>query len=318
VQYGRHIQSVPRCALVVAAVGSLAGAATVQAAECAPPPAGTPAATAAAIEDRVVAAWLPRLQRRNGTFAEYVARKGEDARDHYGPAMLGAALVLYGQRTCRPAVTHAGLRAIDWASLNLPRKHGKLRTGVVFENLALAVAYAQASEGLAGDPVYEAMRHDWEARMRHMRYEVFPQRRTFYNWYLVETLTVAALLRSGLRSTVTGAILAHPTAARERITDYLNQQVREKAMAQITHFGDQEVLLLSDAPDNPPAYHEFSLALFAKSVALLGPDAEASARAVLDRMGRATWALMAPTATCRGSAARRSSRGRSRWQPPAC
>ena len=280
---------------MVAAVRYLAAAAPVRAADCAPnPPAGTPSAAAAAIEDRVVAAWLPNLQHRDGSFADYVARPSEDKRDHYGPAMLGAALVLYGLRTCRPTVTHAGLRAIDWATKHLPLRNGKLRTIVAFENVALAVAYEEASDRLAGDAVYAQVRRDWEGRLRHMRYEVYGHHRAFYNWYLVETLTVAALLRSGLHSTVPGAILTHPEAARARITNYLNTTVLQSAMFQITHFGDQEVLLLSDAPDNPPAYHEFSLALFSKSVALLGPDAETSARDVLDRMGRATWALMAP------------------------
>ena len=239
-------------------------------------------------------AWLPRFQHHNGNLDEYVGRKGEKARDHYGPAMFGAALVLYGLRTCRPDVTHAGLRAIHWASVNLPYRKGKLRTVVVFENLALAFAYEQASSALAGDVAYERMRRAWEARLRHMRYEVFGRGHKYYNWYLVETLTVAALLRTGLQSHVRGAILRHPDAARTMVTGFLNMVVGREARHQITHFGDQDVLLLSDAPDNPPAYHEFSLALFAKSVALLGPDAEASARAVLDMMGRATWALMAP------------------------
>jgi len=248
---------------------------------------------AAAIEDRVVAHWVPKLQHHDGRFEEYVSR-GEPERDHYGPAMFGAALVLYGLRTCSPAVTHAGLHAIHWASLHLPYRNGVLRPGVVFENLALAVAYEEASARLAGDPVYRSVRRDWEARMRHMRYEVFGTGRGFYNWYLVETLTVAALLRSGLHSNVPGAILTHRVGARHRITGYLNGTVRRKARAQVTHFGNQDVLLLSDAPANPPAYHEFSLALFAKAVALLGPGARESARTVLDRMGRATWALMAP------------------------
>jgi hypothetical protein len=115
-------------------------------------------------------------------------------------------------------VTHAGLHAIHWASRHLPYRKAKLRTGVVFENLALAVAYEEARDRLAGDSVYRSVRHDWEARLRHMRYEVFGGRRSFYNWYLVEAVTVAALVRSGLRSSVRGSILSHRVGARRRIS----------------------------------------------------------------------------------------------------
>ena len=293
--YGRPICTIPRSLLPFAAGLVLAAPGTARAASCPdPPPPGTLAATASDLADRIVDAWLPALANRNGTFQDYVAKPGEVKRDHYGPAMLGAALVLDGMRTCRSGVVHAGLRAIDWAALHPPLKDGSERPGVIFENLALAVAYQEAHGELAGDPVYEEVRPDWEARMRHMRFRVYGYGRAYYNWYLVETLTAAALLQSGLTSDVRGTILARPARSQNTITEYLNSVVLRKAGDQTTLFGPQAVLLLSDPPDNPPAYHEFSLALFAKSVALLGPDAEESARTVLDRMGRATWALMAP------------------------
>ena len=288
-----HPRRLPLAALVTSLVLVTPGAASAAAAICPQPAPGTASALAAQLAARTATAWLG-LEHDDGTFTDYLSRGGS-GRDHYGPAMLGAGLVLDGLRRCDPQVTHAGLRAIAWAAEHpWPARDGSEHRGVVFENLALAVAYAQARRDLADDATYAAMRSAWEARLEQMRFMVYGRGLDYYNWYLVETLTVAALLRSGLTSAVPGSILADPDAARATITSYLNSVVLAKAGEETTVFGDQALLLLSDPPDTPPAYHGLSLALFAKSVALLGSDAEASARAVLDRMGRATWGLMAP------------------------
>ncbi len=286
-----------------------------------PPPAGTPGAAAVSIADRVVKAWTrPGLQRSDGQFSDYILNTrgltNRSARDHYGPAMLGVALVLDGLRTRNRTVVLKGLNAVKWAANNPWRdtrdKWGDKSfeaQGIVFEDMALAVGYDEAWARLANDKAYRPYVVAWVTRLRKIRNRLYPKATTavegtrpYYNWFLVEGLAVAALWDlslSGpdhphLTSSSPGAVLAHPEAYVNDVVSYLNDHFGgDYTNFQVTHYGGLDLGLLSDPPENPPAYDILSLSLFSKIVAIVSDKIQAG-RKQLDELGLGAWALMAP------------------------
>jgi hypothetical protein len=105
------------------------------------------------------------------------------------------------------------------------------------------------------------------------------------NKHLVEVVAHLELLRSGLTSEASGAVLADPAAAAERVRFLLEERLPRARRGRTS-------MLLSDPPANPLAYHALSVGMLARACAL----APCSRRtlAVLDATRRASWVLTAP------------------------
>jgi hypothetical protein len=309
-----------RPALLIALFASLGGPSLARAADPPPPP-GSPAAQAISVTDRVVSAWTRKGQQKpDGEFLDYILDKpglaNRSARDHYGPAMLGVALVLDGLRTGTRSVVLKGLSAVRWAAKypwgdKRDPWHDKSyeAQGIVFEDMALSVGYDEAWAQLANDAAYKPYVDAWVARLKRIRNRLYPKAtiaaegtRPYYNWYLVEGLAVAALWDlslSGpdhphLASTYPGAVLAHPETYVTVVVDYLNSHFGgDHVNYQVTNYGGLYLGLLSDPPENPPAYDILSLALFSKIVAIVSTKIT-EGRTQLNQLGLGAWALMAP------------------------
>ncbi|MFA9272728.1 MAG: hypothetical protein ACEQSX_18660, partial [Baekduiaceae bacterium] len=246
---------------------------------------------AADLAQRITDTWLKR-QRPDGSFRDYVADPGGGRRDRYGPAMLAAGLLVEGLRTGRDDAIDAGLRATRFVLATGPPR--RLR---VFDEMGMAAAYAAASNGLADDPRFLRLRPRWHAWLRSVRpYNLLtnPPRigGRYYNWLLVEALGSLLTVKSGVRSTARGTVLADPAATR-RSVDHLVRDVLPAVGARNRRPSPLGTMaIVSDPPCNPPAYHAFSIGLIGQLVDLTG--AGPRARALLRRMARASWALMAP------------------------
>ena len=275
------------------------------------PPAGTPGAQAASIAEGVVNAWTRKgVQRPDGQFSDYILNRSwvtnKAQRDHYGPAMLGTALVLDGLRTGRRKVVLSGLKAVAWAADHPWKKNGDDALGVVFEDMALSVGYDETYAQLANDTTYAPYVRRWVKRLRNITYHLYPAvkaaatGRGYYNWFLVEGLAVAALWDlsrpdgAHLSPDRRDAILARPDAYVNGVVDYLNSGFGgDSRNFQVTHYGGLDLGLLSDPPENPPAYDILSLSLFSKIVAIVSTKVQ-EGRTELDELGLGAWALMAP------------------------
>ena len=303
----RVARRVVRPAIVIALAAILGAPVSAPAADPGPA-AGTPGAQAATIADGVVKAWTRTgAQQHDGQFSDYILNKqwvDKSRRDHYGPAMLGTALVLDGLRTGRRNVVLAGLKAVAWAADHPWTKDGAEARGVVFEDMALSVGYDESYAQLANDETYRPYVNRWVRRLKRITYHLYPAvaaaaGRDYYNWFLVEGLAVAALWDlsrpdgAHLSSDRADAVLARPDAHVNGVVDYLNSRFGGDANFQVTHYGGLDLGLLSDPPENPPAYDILSLALFSKIVAIVSDKIQAG-RTQLAQLGLGAWALMAP------------------------
>ena len=312
-----HGGRLPALAALLACL-ALAPPAAAGAAEPQPAPA-TPAEQAAAVAAGIVTAWTAKgAQLPDGRFRDYIIDNrwiNAGPRDHYGPAMLGAALVIDGVRNGNSRVVLAGLKAVRWAARHpWPAKGGGDARGIVFEDMALAVAYDQTWRELAGHPAYDPYVAAWVARLKTIRFHLFPRpgstvdpssctvgaERPYYNWFLVEGLATAALwelsLPNGraLSSTKQGTILERPASYIDMVDCFLNTRFGgDDTNFQVSSYGALNLGLLSDAPENPPAYDILSLALFSKIVAIVADKIQAG-RTQLAELGLGAWALMAP------------------------
>jgi hypothetical protein len=246
----------------------------------------------AAIDDLrrpVVAKWI-ELQRADGSFSDYVlSRRRLPGTDMYGPAMLGYAFVQYAVATGDRRAASAGLRAIRYALAHRspsPRR--------VFEDLALAAAYNLARRNFAHERAFALVRGRWETRLRGMRAHVFRSSRPYFNYHLVQSLAILELLRTGLRGTERGTILARPGQARAAVLDVVGRRLPAVAARTTTPSRAGPLALISDPPCQPLAYHGFSSALLGRILELLDEEAPAPARAVQQRAARTSWALMSP------------------------
>jgi hypothetical protein len=259
-------------------------------------PAAAVASHHLALAQRIAAPWLDR-QHESGSFPDALdnlvpgAAPGFGAR--YGDAWMGMVLLDVGVRTGDERYRSAGLRALEYAASRqqLPE------WGVsVFERFALASAYNVARRAIPDHPIFLRARAAWEAFLRRIAIMRISHR-SYGNHYLVEAATVLELLRTGLGSTVHGAVLSR---ARRRESRWLaqhliNVRIPGFANKQSTRVGRRRAFVLSDRPENPAAYVGLSLAFYARSIKLLGPRASAAARRTLRRAARAAVALMAPT-----------------------
>jgi hypothetical protein len=237
---------------------------------------------------QVAAPWIG-VQRPDGTFPEY--RPGTRKRDRYGTAMLGYGLLEFGLRAQDDAATGAGLRALGRAAAH---PEPALPVRVIFQNLAVAAGYNAAWPRLKDDPRFQRVAPAIRRRLRRMRVEVLRGPRPYWNYYLIEAVEALEVLRTGLHSHVTGTMLAERSSTRRLAERLINEQLPRTTRRWTRTGRAGPMTLLSDPPWNPPAYHAFSLALYARALEDLGPRASAGARALLPAAARASWALMGP------------------------
>jgi hypothetical protein len=257
-------------------------------------PAGetTLAAEATGLAALIADSWRGR-QEPGGAFTDDVRRADPlPWRDTYGSVMLGAGLLFHGTRTGQPWAVRAGLRAVEDA-LRGPLKRDQRQ---VFQTLAFGTVYDLGMRRLRTDPGFRRLRPLLERRLRGLSFQAIGGGRAYYNYYLVEAAGVLAITRHPLRSRTRGALLRDPAASRRTVRRMLSYQLPRYALSGTTEYDAVRLTLISDPPSNPPAYHAFSTALLGRSIALLGDRGITTAtRKLLERAGRASWALMSPT-----------------------
>jgi hypothetical protein len=245
----------------------------------------------ALLEHQMSAPW-PALQRPDGSFDDYVldGRPSVGVGGLYGTAAIGLALLQTGVRGRDDVAVGSGFRAVSHALA-----HIAVGRRAVFQNLALAATYNLARQRLSSDRRFAALRPALETRLRHMRLEVLGGDHRYYNYDLVEALLVLQLRRCGLASGDRGSILGRLPVAMREARLVLSRKVRAAVAPYERRDGRHgRTAIISDPPWNPLAYHAFSLALLAQAIELLGPQAPASARALLVDGARASAALIAP------------------------
>ena len=275
----------PLVAIVAGLVLAPGAAADAQPPGVDPPPAAR-VDDWAALARRQAAPWVG-IQRPTGNLPDYLdGLNNPYAGTRYGDAMTGWALLQTGLRESDDELIDAGLRAVTYA-VGIRTWHRPS----VFEALAVASAYNLARRPLAGQRRWETVRGRWESWLRLVRTQRLHYVNKYGNHWLVDAIVVFELLRSGLKSTHKDAVLGggRVTARRQAI-----RLVNIRVPRLLSGGGP---FVLSDPPDNPPAYHALSLALYARAAQLLqivGPGPNATARNTLRRAVRASELMMAP------------------------
>lgn len=252
-----------------------------------------PAQLADQLARRIVDAWMV-LQRSDGSFLDYVADRDTAARDVYGPEMLGTGLLLHGLRTGRPQPVDAGLRAIRFA---VGRHDGSGKS--LLGPLALAEGYRVAQLALPDDERRLELDRAWRTRLlsydSKLGHSAARDRyRGYNNRLLIDLLAALQGRAAGLAATRPRALF-HGSAIVEQVTrGVLGRTLPALAALQQRPSRAGPTTLISDPPCNPVAYHALSLGLLARIVDTVGDRAPPSARGVLVRAARASWALMSP------------------------
>jgi len=229
----------------------------------------------------------PDLQRANGSYREYLK---EDTR--YGAATLGYALLQHGIRVKDRRLITSGLKAITYA---VRRRGSAVSIESVFENMAVAGAYNLARTNLAGDPVFARVNGAWARYLRKARATKVIKRDRYGNHYLPEAIAVLELMRSGLRSSDTRAIVGGGrSAARRAAIDLLVRRIPGMARREDWNLVGSRAFVLSDPPSRPPAYQGLSAGLYARALALLPGTPPGGARDALQRIVQATWGMTGP------------------------
>ena len=273
----------PRLVCVLVALASVAGLASASAASAAADP---------VLLSRQIAAPWPAMQRSNGSFPDYLQRRGRPFRSLYGDAMLGYGLIQNGLRDGDSRAIDSGLKGVTRAVRDPGPSDAKKNA---FEDLAVAAAYNLARERLAADPRFASVRGAWEGYIRRSRFQDLTSGRAYYNYFLVESVVALEVLRTGLGNGASGSILADPARSRSRALNLINNKLPSVASKYTRSNGALGPLtIMPDPPRNPPAYHALQVALLAHAIQLLGTDASPAARALLSRAAEASAALAGP------------------------
>src|SRR5439155_18658155 len=204
----------------------------------------------------------------------------------YGDALMGLALMQVGTRQGNETLTHAGIRSVTYATT----VHSQSVPGQpsVFENWAVAEAYDLARRTLGADPLFRSSRGQWEEWLRQVKTVRLGIKRAYGNHWLVHANGVAALLRTGLTSTVPGTVLGGGRAqAASDLLHLVNERIPRMGRG-------KGPFVLSDPPDNPAPYQALSPPLYGHLVTGLGRQASSAARRALLRIARASWLMAAP------------------------
>ena len=247
------------------------------------------APSSAALADRLAARWAA-LQRADGTFPDSI-RPGTHMWGRYGEAGLGYGLMLAGVRGSRPDWVQAGARAQAVAAMQATDRLS------VFESMLIASGYNLLRTRAPATPAFVAWRTAWENYLRGIK-PIFNARvdsaHLGSNKYLVEAVAYFELARSGLASSVPGAVLSVRGEARRRGLDILNRLVPARVRRVRGRAGGRRVTALSDRFRQPLAYHSLTSAMLARAIDVAGKGTSTSAREALRIGARTTWAYQAP------------------------
>jgi hypothetical protein len=261
------------------------------------------AAFAARLDAAIAAPW-PRLQAKNGEFANVL---GGSTR--YGQATLGYGLLQAGLRERNRSLVRTGLRGLDLAL----REMGLHARQSVFENLATAAGYDLARRALPRDSAFRRMRPRWQRFLETRQFKELGSNHGYDNHFLADAVATLELLRAGLRSTDPSSVLANRTAALAAVERLINVEVPAMAARSGVTVRGRRTFLLSDPPDDPLSYQGLSFGLYARAIMLLGPRAGAAARRTLAEVARTSWWLSAPD----GDAAWMGRSDEEAWAPAA-
>ena len=226
---------------------------------------------------RLAEPW-PGLQRPGGSFVD-VLQPGGRARRHAG-AVLGYGLLLTGARHRDGRLIRTATRALDAATRHSESWYGTR----AFKVWAVAASYNFARRELLRRPVVRASMPRWARWLRRQKTTHLHWTRYYENKFLVDAVAVLELHRTGLMSSIPGAVLG---GWRERSRALAVRLINRRIPA-------MGLPVLSDRPSFPLAYHALSYAMYARAQRLLGREASPRARATLARLGRASWLMAAP------------------------
>jgi hypothetical protein len=261
------------------------GAVLLAGAILASPAAAVTPQEARAVADRASIAWSQR-QAANGELIDYVSKRPSGG---YGNVLTGYGMLRAGVRRGDDRLVAAGLRAVRAGLAKDPGERG------VFDTLATSLSYSIARSELADNPDFRALRPRWESYLETIGKPFIESPSLgactadpgcFHNHEAVGVFGDLELAGTGLRSTAAGAKLADPAALRSTAVRLLTEEIagaaaREgRASRGVMRTG---LGLLSDTGSWPLAYHDFSSAMLAGSVDMLGDEAPEPARDALQR-----------------------------------
>lgn len=265
---------------------------------------------AGAIADRISSAGTER-QNPDGTLSDYVketfsASPTGRPRNRYGPAVMGAGLVLNGARTSRPAVARAGVRSIlsgirSGEGFSTEARTGRRDLNSQYPFSMLGVLSAWPSVRQKGSSGLGITLRDRRPIRRIIR-EVAPiptrsdpaRLVNGSNRILLEHLVWLEAIASGLRPLPKGSspILRRPRATSLRAAEWVESWITSRPTSVAGAFGS--VSSLSDAPAWPNAYMALSSALTARAIRVTEPPLRNRLRSLLRRAVRAARLLVSP------------------------
>lgn len=262
------------------------------------------------IADRISRAATER-QNRDGTLSDYVkeslgiATSGRP-RNSYGPAVMGAGLILNGVRASRSDVTRAGVRSIlsgirTGEGFRARAANGRtyLTSQYPFSMLGIVSAWPSVSRKKSSDLGITLA--DRRSIRRVMR-AISPIPTTSdparvvngSNRILLEYLVWLETIASGLRPLPEGssAILGRPGATSRRVATWIESWISSRPLSGGGTEGP--VSFVSDAPAWPNAYLALSSALIARAVRVTSPPLKSRLSSLLRQSVRAARLLVSP------------------------
>ena len=271
------------------------------------------ARSGALIGDRIAAGHTSR-QMRSGAFPDYVVRFAPGRyRNRYGPAVMGGALVLNGVRSGRPGPVRAGLRSIRLALLKREgiersdrRGRGRKSFEYPFSVLGIVESW-RALRTSAGKRVRKRLARPDRRTVALMGRELarlapIPSRADRKRWsegqnrVLLERLVWLEALSTGIRpkARTRGAVLRRPAFRRSQTGDFLRRWLAERPRGMPGGDPTGPLLLASDSPRWPLAYHALSAALLARALPFTTGSLRTTLGIALRDAVRATRFLITP------------------------
>lgn len=233
-----------------------------------------------------IAAPYPSIATAEGRFTDYL-------RPRQNPVpvpSLGLALVQAGLDQKDRTMVDTGVQTItDFVEHYRPD-----RPSGVFDHFAISSAYNLVRDKQPDNQLFTNHRESWDRWLRQQPLFWLSNTGHYANKYMVEVLAVLESRRTGLTSTVEGSVIREGRRAEQLALRVLDQVAPGVARATTTRVAGAPAMVLSDPSNNALAYHALTMGFFARSIDLLGPRATPRARAALQRVARASWALMGP------------------------
>lgn len=242
----------------------------------------------------MLAPWLSR-QNANGSFEE----PGQyHFSSRYGAVSIAYAMLQHAATSGDDRYFESAIKAVEWF---LGDKRS-IREGV-FVGMLSASAYNLVKQRFSDRPQWRKIKRRWSSWLSRRK----PTSKRIDNAYrgnkkIVEAIEYLELLRSGVRSRRPGTVLADRARALTQVRVLMDQRFPEAAAGYRVPAGtDQgwptptELVVLSDPPQNPPAYHALVAAFYLRAYSLLAPRYRtATMRNVARQVVRGLVARMAP------------------------